>query len=206
VGGHLRTLSLSVPFITTQWFLCLFLNALPSETCFRVWDLIFCLHRCTLFQVSVALFGAMEDHSLLDTSDIGPAVFVVRSATRSCFDASALFAIAQSRFPEVTVRRVEAMRERWRQTTLEVLHAKTRWRELQDLQQHVQDTFGHQQARSLLLALRLDGACAHRRVRQAELADTLKGYLPEKECAVVLQFVLASGGEARPDELAADAR
>ena len=56
------------------------------------------------------------------------------SATRSCFDASALFAIAQSRFPEVTVRRVEAMRERWRQTTLEVLHAKTRWRELQDLQ------------------------------------------------------------------------
>ena len=83
MGGHLRTLSLSVPFITTQWFLCLFLNALPSETCFRVWDLIFCLHRCTLFQVSVALFGAMEDHSLLDTSDIGPAVFVVRSATRS---------------------------------------------------------------------------------------------------------------------------
>ena len=34
------------------------------------------------------------------------------------------------------------------------------FRELQDLQQHVQDTFGHQQARSLLLALRLDGACA----------------------------------------------
>tara|TARA_B110001469_G_C9458018_1_gene230948 strand:+ start:383 stop:622 length:240 start_codon:yes stop_codon:yes gene_type:complete len=50
LSAHLRSLSLSVPFVTTQWFLCLFLNALPSESCFRVWDLIFCLHPCTMFQ------------------------------------------------------------------------------------------------------------------------------------------------------------
>ena len=28
LSAHLRSLSLSVPFVTTQWFLCLFLNAL----------------------------------------------------------------------------------------------------------------------------------------------------------------------------------
>ena len=54
LSAHLRSLSLSVPFVTTQWFLCLFLNALPSESCFRVWDLIFCLHPCTIFQVAIA--------------------------------------------------------------------------------------------------------------------------------------------------------
>ena len=195
IASHLRSLSLSVPFVTTQWFLCLFLNALPSETCFRVWDLIFCLHPCTIFQVSIALFGSMEEQSLLETTDVGPAVFVIRSAARSCFDASRLFALAQERFHEVTVRRVEAMREKWRQTTMEVLHAKLRVRELQVVQDTVQDTFGHHQARSLLLALRLDGFCAHRAIRHNELTDMLKGYLPEKECGVLLQFILASSPE-----------
>ena len=102
LSAHLRSLSLSVPFVTTQWFLCLFLNALPSESCFRVWDLIFCLHPCTIFQVAIALFGSMEEQSLLEATDIGPAVFVIRSATRSCFDVSRLFALAQNRFHEVT--------------------------------------------------------------------------------------------------------
>ena len=74
LSAHLRSLSLSVPFVTTQWFLCLFLNALPSESCFRVWDLIFCLHPCTIFQVAIALFGSMEEQSLLEATDIGPAV------------------------------------------------------------------------------------------------------------------------------------
>ena len=32
LAAHLRTLSLSMPFVTTHWFLCLFVTALPSET------------------------------------------------------------------------------------------------------------------------------------------------------------------------------
>ena len=44
----------------------------------------------------------MEEQSLLEATDIGPAVFVIRSATRSCFDVSRLFALAQNRFHEVT--------------------------------------------------------------------------------------------------------
>ena len=134
----------------------------------------------------------MEEQSLLDCSDIGPAVFVIRSATRSCFDVSRLFSLAQNRFHEVTVRRVETMRERWRLTTMEVLHAKLRVRELHEAQHSIQDTFGHHQARSLLLALKLDGFCAHRTVSQSELSEMLRGYLPEKECAVLIQFVISS--------------
>lgn len=37
VASHLRTLSLSLSFVTSQWFLCMFLNSLPSETIFRIW-------------------------------------------------------------------------------------------------------------------------------------------------------------------------
>ena len=45
------------------------------------------------------------------------------------------------------MRRVETMRERWRLTTMEVLHAKLRVRELHEAQHSIQDTFGHHQAR-----------------------------------------------------------
>ena len=73
-----------------------------------------------------------------------------------------------------------------------MLHAKLRVRELHEAQHSIQDTFGHHQARSLLLALKLDGFCAHRTVSQSELSEMLRGYLPEKECAVLIQFVLSS--------------
>ena len=53
--------------------------------------------------MAIALFGSMEEQSLLEASDIGPAVFVIRSATRSCFDVSRLFSLAQNRFHEVTL-------------------------------------------------------------------------------------------------------
>ena len=42
LSEHLRDLGLSMPFITTQWFLCLFVSSVPAETAFRLWDLILC--------------------------------------------------------------------------------------------------------------------------------------------------------------------
>ena len=52
LSAHLRSLSLSVPFVTTQWFLCLFFNSLPSESAYRVWDLLLALRPSALFPVS----------------------------------------------------------------------------------------------------------------------------------------------------------
>jgi hypothetical protein len=53
--------------------------------------------------VAIALFGSMEEQSLLEATDLGPAVFVIRSASRSCFDATRLFSLAQKRFHEVAL-------------------------------------------------------------------------------------------------------
>ena len=35
-----------------------------------------------MFQVALGLFSSMADHSLLDASDIGPAVYVIRTTAR----------------------------------------------------------------------------------------------------------------------------
>ena len=56
LAGHLEALGAGVAGVSTQWFLCLFVNSLPLETCLRVWDLFF-FERCSsvLFRVALAL-------------------------------------------------------------------------------------------------------------------------------------------------------
>ena len=154
LSQHLRQLSLSMPFVTTQWFLCLFVSSLPSETSFRLvmhstltttpshpirqltrvpscpppladahclhspphpfashpfastrlrraytpphpmlssqWDLIFCHDPTWTFRASLALFATMEAQELLDATDLGSAVFVIKSVSLAAFDATAI--------------------------------------------------------------------------------------------------------------------
>ena len=54
--SHLDSLGVNVASVSTQWFLCIFVNSLPLETCLRVWD-IFLFERSSsvLFRVALAL-------------------------------------------------------------------------------------------------------------------------------------------------------
>ena len=56
LAQRLQTQGVNVASVSTQWFLCVFVNSLPLETCLRVWDLFF-LERCasTLFRIALAL-------------------------------------------------------------------------------------------------------------------------------------------------------
>lgn len=66
LGAHLQTLGVDIAYMCTQWFLCCFVNALPLETCLRVWDLLF-LEKCScvMFRVALALvdiYSQVSDH------------------------------------------------------------------------------------------------------------------------------------------------
>ena len=56
LAAHLDALGAHVAGVATQWFLCLFVNSLPLETCLRVWDAFF-FERCAsvLFRIGLAL-------------------------------------------------------------------------------------------------------------------------------------------------------
>ena len=56
LAQRLQAQSVNVAAVSTQWFLCAFVNSLPLETCLRVWDLFF-LTRCAsaLFRIALAL-------------------------------------------------------------------------------------------------------------------------------------------------------
>lgn len=53
---HLDKHNVTVTSVSTQWFLCIFVNSLPLETCLRVWDVFF-FECCSsvLFRVALAL-------------------------------------------------------------------------------------------------------------------------------------------------------
>ena len=51
-----QQLGVDVSSVSTNWFLCIFVNSLPLESCLRVWDIFF-LEGCSsvLFRVALAL-------------------------------------------------------------------------------------------------------------------------------------------------------
>ena len=54
VAAHLEGLGADISCVFVQWFLCLFVNFLPDETCLRVWDVVFYQRSSVvLFQVSL---------------------------------------------------------------------------------------------------------------------------------------------------------
>jgi Rab-GTPase-TBC domain len=56
LGAHLEAQGVNVSSVSTNWFLCIFVNSLPLESCLRVWDIFF--FECdssVLFRVALAL-------------------------------------------------------------------------------------------------------------------------------------------------------
>lgn len=41
LAQHLDELNVDASYLCPHWFLCCFVNALPMETCLRVWDILF---------------------------------------------------------------------------------------------------------------------------------------------------------------------
>ena len=83
---------------------------------------------------------------------------------------------------------------------MESMHAKLRVKELYEAQQQVA-TFAVEQAKSLLLSLKLDGRSAEYALPESELVEALGRVLPDEETAIVLAFLqsTASAKKLPPD-------
>jgi hypothetical protein len=67
LAAHLEGLGVQVAGVSSQWFLCLFVNSLPLESALRVWDLFFFAGCASvLFRAALALVdAAAQARSLL---------------------------------------------------------------------------------------------------------------------------------------------
>ena len=69
VAKHLAGLGVDISCVFVQWYLCLFNNFLPDETCLRVWDVLF-YHKTSavLFHAALALVEIYSP-ALMETTD-----------------------------------------------------------------------------------------------------------------------------------------
>ncbi|KAK9834030.1 hypothetical protein WJX81_004746 [Elliptochloris bilobata] len=110
LAAHLDKLGAHAQGVSTQWFLCLFVNSLPLETCLRVWDVFF-LEQCAsiLFRVALALVDIYAQ-ALLATVDSVDAFSLLQNMAPMSFDSSRLIDIACIAYAQVDAAELAKLR------------------------------------------------------------------------------------------------
>jgi len=93
LAAHIERVGMPLSFVTTNWFMTLFANCLPSETVMRIWDVLFFDGPLVLSLVGAALmkFGAKR---LMTTSSLTDVAEQLTALGRDEWDADALLAAA----------------------------------------------------------------------------------------------------------------
>eukprot|EP00873_Tetraselmis_striata_P005860 jgi/Tetstr1/426124/TSEL_016452.t1 len=99
---HFESLCVDPACVTSHWFLCLFVNALPLETCLRVWDVLFLERDATvLFRSGLALVDIFSK-ALLKTVDSVEALCQLQATAPMMFDGSRLMTTACIGFQDIS--------------------------------------------------------------------------------------------------------
>ena len=118
-AAHLRALEVDIGSLTLHWFLCLFVTSLPTETCLRVWDLIFLEgHPVALFRVALALVDVFNG-ALVETRESSDAYMLLQALAPMSFDASRLVDTACIAFRGLQPAAVEVLRDKFRREVAE---------------------------------------------------------------------------------------
>ncbi|KAK9806629.1 hypothetical protein WJX73_002174 [Symbiochloris irregularis] len=107
---HLEAHMVNVASVSTQWFLCLFVNSLPLETCLRVWDMLF-WERCAsvLFRIALTLVD-IYSLALLSTVDSIDCLSILQSMAPMSYDSSRLIDTACIGFAHINQAHLASLR------------------------------------------------------------------------------------------------
>nr|GMC55809.1 TBC1 domain family member 2B-like [Ipomoea batatas] len=135
--NHLDYLGVQVAWVTSPWFLSIFMNMLPWESVLRVWDvLLFEGNRVMLFRTALALID-LYGPALVTTKDAGDAVTLLQSLAGSTFDSSQLVLTACMGYQNVTESRLQELRIKHRPSVKAALEERSKglkvWRDSQGL-------------------------------------------------------------------------
>lgn len=93
--NHLKKLDIDISTITLNWFMALFIDALPFETMLRVWDCFMFEGTKVLFRYSLALLS-MHKNFLLKHNDTISLFKAIKHSVSVTFDVEELTKIAFS--------------------------------------------------------------------------------------------------------------
>jgi len=82
---HLTDLGIELNVVSTKWFLCLFIHALPFPSVLRVWDILFCKGSSALILAGLAMLKIKEEE-ILANNDFGNSTEFLESMCQSYYD------------------------------------------------------------------------------------------------------------------------
>jgi len=82
---HFVNCNMSVTILTAPWFLCLFTNDLPNETCYWVWDNLLLDGVSVLFEVGLAILKMIQ-YELLEIFEQADLIQTVRKFSATIYD------------------------------------------------------------------------------------------------------------------------
>lgn len=104
----LQSNEVTLDMVATQWLLSLFVNALPTETVLRVWDIFFFDGREALMRVALAMFLQARDE-LVHAENAMEVVGALNRVLIAAFDADSLIAAAYGNFESVTMKVIDEL-------------------------------------------------------------------------------------------------
>ncbi|KAK1389116.1 RabGAP/TBC domain-containing family protein [Heracleum sosnowskyi] len=111
IAAHLEAVKFDVSLVATEWFLCVFSKSLPSETTFRVWDVLFYEGAKVLFHVALAIFK-MKEEELLVAQHVGDVINILQMTTHHLFDPDELLTVAFDKIGSLTITNISKQRKK----------------------------------------------------------------------------------------------
>jgi len=75
---HCQKINLAIPLICSPWFLCLFVNYLPNETVYSVWDSIMLEGVKVVFEVALGILRMFQEKLLLINDAVDAMCFLTK--------------------------------------------------------------------------------------------------------------------------------
>jgi len=120
LAAHFEAVGLPLSIVTTNWFMCLFVNTLPVDTLLRVWDILIVHGPMCLIRVGTAILK-IHERELLGTSDFIKLSVQLQHLGRGFFDAEQLLHVAfRSLVQTPSARRALSAAERVHSTVMAV--------------------------------------------------------------------------------------
>eukprot|EP01108_Squamamoeba_japonica_P007354 TRINITY_DN6166_c0_g1_i2.p2 TRINITY_DN6166_c0_g1~~TRINITY_DN6166_c0_g1_i2.p2 ORF type:complete len:134 (-),score=45.21 TRINITY_DN6166_c0_g1_i2:7-408(-) len=92
LSRHCAAIELHFSMFATQWFMCLFVLSLPSETAFRVWDRVLCHGPAAIFETALRALRLAEK-KVMAMDDAFDALVALNEVTANLYDADSLFQV-----------------------------------------------------------------------------------------------------------------
>lgn len=106
MDNHLEKHEFQTSATVTKWFMCIYVNTLPTGTVFRIWDCFFYEYSGVLFHIAAGIFK-MHEKQIMETNDSVGLYELINNITATLFDADTLMKVS---FTEVRNLRPKVLR------------------------------------------------------------------------------------------------